>query len=121
MSKRPTQSSQQPAGVFVRLLDRLAGNPKRLMVALAIVCGLLAVGDLLYHKHISVSVEELPFFYPVFGFVVYAGIIFVAKGLRLIIRRQEDYYGRYAIDAETPNEHMTGQRMTGQQMTGRPR
>lgn len=90
------------------LLDRLVQNPRRLVIGLAVVCGLLAVGDLLYHKHASIAVEEVPFFYPVFGFVVYGLIVFAAKALRLVIRRREDYYAPYSTDAETPNRHMTG-------------
>lgn len=89
-------------------LDRLVQEPRRLVVGLAVVCGLLAFGDLLYHKHASVAVEEIPFFYPVFGFVVYAGIVFAAKALRLVIRRREDYYAPRSTEAETPNRHMTG-------------
>lgn len=107
MSEHPT-SPGSPGGGFVRLLDLLVGSPRRLVLGLAVVCLLLAAGDLLYHKHATVAVEALPLFYPVFGFVIYGLIVFAAKALRLVIRRPEGYYGPYATDAETPNRHMTG-------------
>ena len=111
MSYHPASpiTPDRATGRFVRMLDWLVANPMRVIAGLAIVCGLLAVVDLLYEKHPSVPVEALPFFYPVFGFVIYALVIFGAKTLRLIIRRREDYYAPYSIDAETPNSHMTGE------------
>jgi len=109
----PTLTGSAPAGPFVRLLDRLVGRPMQLVVGLVVVCVFLAVGDLLYHKHAKFEFEEWPFFFPVFGFVVYSAVIFAAKALRLVIRRPEDYYAPYSTDAETPNRHVTGDPATG--------
>ncbi len=46
------------------------------------------------------EVEDSPLVYGIFGFVVYGAVIFIAKGLRLIVRRPEDYYEPLATDTE---------------------
>jgi len=75
-------------------------NVTRLFYLLLAVCIALGLADFLYHKHGYFAVEEFPAIYGLFGFVAYAAVIFLAKGLRLIIRRPEDYYEPFAIDTE---------------------
>ena len=53
------------------------------------VFGLLGLG---WHRHVSLFVEGLPGFYPVWGFIAIALLIALAKRLRRIVMRQEDYY-----------------------------
>ena len=36
--------------------------------------------------------EQAPGFYAVYGFIGCVSLIFVAKGLRLLVKRKEDYY-----------------------------
>ena len=55
----------------------------------------------MHHRHVNFDVEETPFIYGLFGFVVYAVIVFLAKGLRRLISRPEDYYGPHATDSES--------------------
>ena len=50
------------------------------------------VGDAFYEKHPEFSVEYLFGFYAIFGFLAYVGLIFAAKGLRKIMKRQDDFY-----------------------------
>ena len=38
------------------------------------------------------SVEEWPGFFAVFGFVACVGLAVVARGLRVLLKRREDYY-----------------------------
>jgi hypothetical protein len=53
---------------------------------------LLGMVGFVYHRHISLFVEGLPGFYPFWGFVGIALLILVAKQLRRIVMRPEDYY-----------------------------
>lgn len=48
--------------------------------------------DFFVHKHGHFSWETAPFFYAVYGFVACVSLIFVAKLLRFIVKRKEDYY-----------------------------
>jgi len=67
-------------------------NVRRLVWALGALCALVFVGDAFYEKHAEFSVEYLFGFYAIFGFLAYVGLIFAAKGLRKIIKRQDDFY-----------------------------
>lgn len=55
--------------------------------ACAIVLGLDCVGRETHHPF-----EEWPFMYPFFGFFGIALLIVLAKGLRRLVMRSEDYY-----------------------------
>lgn len=76
------------------------GAPTRILIVLLATCAVLALADFAYHKHAYFHVEEIPFIYAVYGFVSYATVIFLAKGLRLIIRRPEGYYAQDSTEAE---------------------
>lgn len=73
---------------------------RRLFQILIVICVGLALADFLYHKHVRYAVEELPAIYGVFGFIAYVTVITLAKGLRRIVRRPEDYYAPYSVDPE---------------------
>jgi hypothetical protein len=53
---------------------------------------LLLVVDFFIEKHGHFSWETAPVFYAVYGFVACVSLIFVAKILRLIVKRKEGYY-----------------------------
>lgn len=89
---------------LVALLDCAVANSGKLSLAIALVCAALAVGDFFYHKHEYFEFAELPLFYPIFGFGVYGFVIIVAKCLRPLIKRPEDYYAPYSVDAEEAGE-----------------
>lgn len=72
-----------------------------IIVVIGLICAALAGSDLLLHRHVNYDVEETPFIYGLFGFVVYAVIVFLAKGLRRLISRPEDFYGEGATDCES--------------------
>ncbi len=59
------------------------------------LCLLLAI-DLaaffLFERHGHFPWEEIPFFNAVYGFTACVGLIFIAKILRWIVKRKEDYY-----------------------------
>lgn len=48
--------------------------------------------DLFIPKHGHFAWENAPSFYAVYGFIACVSLIFVAKILRLLVKRKEDYY-----------------------------
>ena len=73
-------------------------NVKRLWRRFVGVCIAIAALDVLgvlglgWHRHVSLFFEGLPGFYPFWGFVAIAVLIMLAKQLRRIVMRSEDYY-----------------------------
>lgn len=67
-------------------------NQRRIRVTLYVACAILAVLDLFVHRHIELSVERVPAFYAVFGFVACVALVLVAKAMRKVLMRKEDYY-----------------------------
>jgi hypothetical protein len=60
--------------------------------ALTGVCGALAGADLFYDKHGHFGFENIVGFHAGFGFVGCVGLVLVAKLLRRVLMRGEDYY-----------------------------
>lgn len=58
------------------------------------VCGLLFVTDFIYHRHIVHPWEELWGFYAIYGFVSCVVLVLVAKQMRKLLMRKEQYYER---------------------------
>jgi len=69
-------------------------NATRLYYGLIVVCVLLTLADLTYHKHGHFSWETLFGFHGFYGFVVFVFIVFAGKLLRRLLMRDEDYYDR---------------------------
>ena len=85
-----------------RWLDDPA-NIKRMIRGFLILCGLLLLAGLFLqfggnhgedgHERIFSS-EGWFIFYPLYGFLAYVALVFISKGLRKILMREEDYYDR---------------------------
>ncbi len=67
-------------------------NVKIVIYALFIACGLLPFVDLLIHKHAYFGFDGWFGFYAWFGFVACVILVITAKGLRVLLKRPEDYY-----------------------------
>ena len=52
----------------------------------------LFFADAFYHKHAHFEIEHLFGFYGVYGFFVCVALVLIAKWLRAILMRPEDYY-----------------------------
>lgn len=76
------------------------GIADRIFWTLVLICAGLGLADFFYHKHVRYEIEAWPAIFGAVGFTVYATVIFLAKGLRLIVKRPENYYAPYAIDVE---------------------
>jgi len=48
--------------------------------------------DFVTHRHAKFSIEGIPAFYALYGFVACVTLVLIAKGLRKIVMRGEDYY-----------------------------
>lgn len=73
-------------------------NVKTLVWALVAVCGLLVLLDLFYEKHVHFWFEALSGFYAFYGFGACVALVLIAKQLRKLIARPEDYYGEAPYD-----------------------
>ncbi len=67
-------------------------NVDRLAYTLYAVCAGLFLADLLYQKHVHFGFEHWVGFHGWYGFLSYVCLIFLAKGLRKLVKRREDYY-----------------------------
>ena len=67
-------------------------NVRRLLRCFYAALVLLLVVDPFVHKHAAFPWEAAPGFFAAYGFISCVGLIFIAKGLRRLIRRPEDYY-----------------------------
>ncbi|MDA0702196.1 MAG: hypothetical protein O3A96_02985 [Proteobacteria bacterium] len=74
------------------------GNVKKLLRIFYVVCGLLFLVDFLYHRHALTEWEGFYGFYPVYGFVACVVLVLVAKQMRKVLMRDEDYYERERDD-----------------------
>lgn len=82
-----------PAGEAPRWLDDKR-NVKKIIYALFAVCAALFAADAFYHKHPYFEAESWFGFYAVYGFVMCVGLVLAAKGMRVFLMRDEDYYDR---------------------------
>ena len=65
---------------------------QRIRYALFAICGLLAIADLLVSRYTYLPVEEIPAFYAFYGFAALVGVVVLAKALRQVVGRREEYY-----------------------------
>jgi len=65
---------------------------QRIRYVLYIICGLLVIADLLASRYTYLPVEDIPAFYAFYGFAALVGVVMLAKILRQLVGRGEDYY-----------------------------
>lgn len=70
------------------------GNVQRFLIAFFISLAALLVVDFFIAKHGHWPFENVPNFFAAYGFVSCVVLVLVAKVLRLMIKRPEDYYDR---------------------------
>lgn len=87
----------------------LFDNPKnvnRILYLLYACCTLLVVLDFVIHRHVYHSWENLPLFYPIYGFVGCVILVLVARWMRTFLMRSEDYY-------DAPNDSLSDNNSEG--------
>ena len=67
-------------------------NVQFLFRAFYVLCGVLVLLDFVVHRHETHPWERFLTFYPAYGFVGIVFLVYVAKLLRRIVMRPEDYY-----------------------------
>ena len=68
------------------------GNLERLLRWFYIICAALFAADFVIHRHVVHTWENLFGFYGIFGFVACVILVVVAKEMRKVLMRKEDYY-----------------------------
>ncbi len=62
---------------------------------LVILCILALAADFFYHRHLDPAVESIegiPGFYPIYGFVAITVLVLLSRGLRASVSRKDGYY-----------------------------
>ena len=67
-------------------------NVNKVVYAFYAVCGVALLCDLLYHKHTHFDFEHWFGFSGICGFVGCVGMVLMARLLRVMVMRPEDYY-----------------------------
>lgn len=67
-------------------------NVARLFRVFYAACVILLLLDFVLHRHVTHAWERLPGFYAIFGFVACVTLVLVAKEMRRVLMRGEDYY-----------------------------
>ncbi|SET51046.1 hypothetical protein [Thalassotalea agarivorans] len=69
-------------------------NIKKILRVFYAICILLVVADFIVHRHIYHSWENIPAFYAIYGFVGCVLLVLLAKVMRKLLMREEDYYDK---------------------------
>ncbi len=80
-----------PEGERAHIWDK-PENVRRFLIGFWIVCALLFVADFFVHRHEEHVLEGFRTIYAIYGFVGIALLIVIAKQLRKVVMRSEDYY-----------------------------
>ena len=75
----------------IHIFDR-PENVDRLLRVFYAICILLALADFVVHRHIGFGWEKIPAFYALYGFDACVLLVLIAKQMRKILMRKEDYY-----------------------------
>lgn len=73
----------------------LFDNPtmvRKVLLVLVAGCVLLLLGELVIHRHVSTDMESVFGFYALSGFAAGAILVLVAREMRKVVMRSEDYY-----------------------------
>ena len=73
------------------LFDR-PENVERLLKGFYAICIILVLADFVLHRHIGFGWEKIPAFYALYGFAACVVLVVIAKKMRNVVMRKEDYY-----------------------------
>ena len=69
-------------------------NIAKILKVFYVICGLLVVTDFIVHRHIYHDWENVPAFYAIYGFIGCVLLVLIAKLMRKVLMREEDYYDK---------------------------
>ena len=78
-------------------------NVRRVVRGLVGACIILAALDLVVHRHVSHPWEAMTGFYALYGFVACVLLVLLAKEMRKLLMRSEDYYDEAPAADEPPS------------------
>ena len=89
----PDQETEESAhrGEKAHVVDE-PRNTRRLLRALYVACALLFVVDFIFHRHLVHPVERVWGFYAISGWLACVTLVLIAKQVRWLLMRPEDYY-----------------------------
>jgi len=67
-------------------------NVTRLLRGFYIISVILFIADFFVHRHTMRSWESFPGFYALYGFIACVILVVIAKEVRKLLMRKEDYY-----------------------------
>ena len=67
-------------------------NVKRVIYALFAVCAITFIADFFVHRHVDHPWEGLFGFHAIYGFVACVVLVLIAREMRKILMRREEYY-----------------------------
>ena len=68
------------------------GNGKKVLRVFYVICAVLLLADFVVHRHVVHEWEGLWGFYAGYGFVACVALVLIAKEMRKLLMRREDYY-----------------------------
>lgn len=68
-------------------------------------CAALLIADFIIHRHIVTDIERIPTFYAIYGLISCVVLVYLAKWLRILLIRDENYYD----EPETADDFLTKQ------------
>lgn len=74
-------------------------NVTRLLRGFYITCAILFVADFIVHRHTVHPWEGFPGFFAIYGFVACVVLVVIAKEMRKVLMRKEDYYDKKDSDS----------------------
>ncbi|MDX1452310.1 MAG: hypothetical protein R3183_07110 [Oleiphilaceae bacterium] len=77
----------EPSGFFDK-----PENISKILKVFYVICALLVIVDFVVHRHIYHDWENIPAFYAIYGFVGCVILVLIAKEMRKVLMRGEDYY-----------------------------
>ncbi|QDP00210.1 hypothetical protein [Thalassotalea sp. PS06] len=69
-------------------------NISKILKVFYTICVLLVIADFIVHRHIYHDWENVPAFYAIYGFVGCVILVLIAKVMRKVLMRGEDYYDK---------------------------
>ncbi len=90
-TRLPNETNMSQAAGRTYIFD----DPKTVQRGLRVfyaLCIVLAGADFIIHRHSVMDWEKLPGFYALYGFVACVVLVLLAKVMRVVLMRREDYY-----------------------------
>ena len=69
-------------------------NVAKIYAGLWFIGAVLALLDLVLHRHAEAGFDDFFAFYALYGFIACVALVLAAKALRRIVMRAEDYFDR---------------------------